>query len=354
VTEKQPRTLNTSPLRPGEWSQLPDRAIRSGAIRKLTRAAAVCYIVLVLRAKLARGGTVAIGQNELGSITGLSVRSVRAGLHQLGSLGLVQRVHRGGGREGDATIYRVLASDENRQSASGSEPAESRTRTGRIAYQNRQKGVPEPEAGFHPTYSRNHISRRAVDVAGDEEGKGPVSSSTAAAPADGQAVHAELARFGVTEPKRSELVAMPGLTVNIIRELAGRTGKAANPAGLLVSMLEREGPALAAKARGAATARERTATASEARIAAREAQAVRVAREREERHQLLVGLDTGQLARYVQRVLQDATATERGRWKSADPLKNPHLGARVVELAKRDRAAAGKHAEAPGTLAPLP
>ena len=347
------QALNRDPGKPAvPFGRIPYAAITSGRLAELAGAELKVYVAMAGHANkdyFAHPGDALIARQM-----NLDLRTVERAKRILIREHLIRRVGAGGGRSRKAGYVLVTnpdelagVSDTDNPGGAVQQPRPPHPETPAVSSRNPGDAVRMNRENRPTTDS---ISADRADV-GDEEGRGPVAT---AALTDGHAVHAELARLGVTEPKRSELAAMPGLTVGIVRELAKRTGKAANPAGLLVAMLEREGPAMAAKARGAATARERMATVSEARIAADEAQAARVAREREERHQLIAGLDAGQLARYVERVLQDATPTQRRRWTAADPLKNHTLGVRVVELVKRDRAAAGKHAEAPGALAPLP
>ncbi|HOW71679.1 MAG TPA: hypothetical protein PKY77_13845 [Phycisphaerae bacterium] len=171
------------------------------------------------------------------------------------------------------------------------------------------------------------------------EGGEPGVASTAADPSDG--LRDELSRRGITEPKLSELAKMPGLAAGIVRQLAGRIGRAMNPAGKLIALIEREGPAAVAAAESAAANAVRAANASAARIATDEAKAAEVALERLERHRLLATLAPAELDAYVRRVLDAATTAERQRWDgNTDPARNRLLGQRVVALVLAERAAA--------------
>jgi hypothetical protein len=159
-------------MKPGQWSIMPTLVRDSGAVGRLTVGAARCFIAMIGDARWNEGGKVIISQEVLGKATSLTPRAVRSGMTLLVELGLIQRLHRGGGREGDAGVYRVVSEYENRlpdsgsqavenrksasgsgakrMAASGSEPETCEVRTGRKAHENRKVSTGEAEAGFLP------------------------------------------------------------------------------------------------------------------------------------------------------------------------------------------------------------
>jgi len=199
-----------NPLRPGQWSAMPKLVRDTGALTHLTVAAARCFIGLVAEADWPHGGTVSkVSQADLARITGQTSRAIRKGLKQLEALGLVARLHHGGGREGDAAVYVVLTPQttpsEIRNARSASDQERPFPGSGTPVPQNRNARSPEQEPPFLPL-------RR-------EEGR------TAEA-----AVHADLdprildalTNQGIGEPLRSRLAALPGLTVRMIGEEADK------------------------------------------------------------------------------------------------------------------------------------
>jgi len=128
-----------------------------------------------------------------------------------------------------------------------------------------------------------------------------------------------------------------GLTAGMVRDLAARIGKAANPAGLLVSLVETKGPRLVEAARNRTVARERQRAMAqqqrEAEAAARAEQEAEQAR----RLELVNGLSDADLARRTDAALAAAGVFHANRWRKlirkegcrAAVLQNRGLGDKV-------------------------
>jgi hypothetical protein len=223
-------------LRPGAWSAMSNMLVDSGAISQIDASALRVYIAMTRKANWRQGGRVIASQKDLGRLVGLCERSARTAVQELISKGLIRRLHRGGGRVGDAAEYQVLLDSENRQSASGSEnenrhnlsqepatesrePAESDVRTGNaLAY---QTDVPD----INPTNS----SRPDAATAGD----GLCGEET-------EEIHEcriELVNLGIAEPKLSELLRHPDMSWWVI-EKAQSTLDYGRPVGALVKGIE--------------------------------------------------------------------------------------------------------------------
>jgi len=177
----------------------------------------------------------------------------------------------------------------------------------------------------------------AADVVG-EKAKSKVSSSTSPAPSNERNRLCEaLTAYGITDPKRSTLMGIPGLTPGIVAELAQRTQGAKNPAGKLVTLIEKEAPAMVDKARKEKAVHDLSKAAEREQQAEKKQHREQCDQEYQERQKIMDSLTNEQLEAYHQRVMEEATPGERHRWKKAAPRTHRGLQIRIVELVTRDR-----------------
>lgn len=105
-----------------------------------------------------------------------------------------------------------------------------------------------------------------------------------------------------------------GLTPAIVREVAERTHRAANPAGLLVTLLENEGPKLMAQAESKAQAERRQVETRKRAYDDRQVEMAQIAAARERQLTLIDAMTEAELAQCIDAVIPQHQA-HAGRWQ---------------------------------------
>ncbi|MFH1745469.1 MAG: hypothetical protein ABIG44_00330 [Planctomycetota bacterium] len=144
-------------LSDGSWSMLPNVALQTGAIAKLTKSDGRVYMAMVLKAHWRDGGKVILPQETLASYTGIKERAVRLSLQHLIELNLIRRLSHGGGRRGNAAVYQIVATtdNENRHVHARMKPA----RTCRNTPENRHVATAiEPAHTCQNTHDNRHVA----------------------------------------------------------------------------------------------------------------------------------------------------------------------------------------------------
>jgi len=283
-------------LPPGTWSMLPKHVRDSGALASMTMAACRVYVAMVLRANWNAGGKVIMSQEELANDTGLSTRRIRDAIKRLRGLGLLRRLHKGWGK-GNANEYQIIDSN--------------------------------PDACVPPTEDRTNTTDRSGNVAACDDDETRRS--------DHETIRAELSRYGITEPKLSDLISgLTGLTPEIIQRLVERTTEARNPSGKLIALLETQGPKLIEEtgARSRAQQQRRKDELQKSEEAARQKQA----REKEwgRIRSEISKLPDEKLARLKNKAIEATPLPIRERLRKADPRKNQPLQAAIWKVVEAE------------------
>lgn len=141
----------------------------------------------------------------------------------------------------------------------------------------------------------------------------------------------KLLGLGVKEPKLSELlIKHPALTPAIVRALADRTAKAANPAGLLISLIENEAPGLIDQAEHKAKAAAKRTEAQKQARAEQAATRKRIEAEKARQLRTIGEMDAAELDRRVAAAIA-ANRVSGERWQK----EVKHKGARAAAQENR-------------------
>lgn len=304
------------------FGRIPFRIVAAGLLAKMT--AADVKVFTTIAAHASKDWQARPSVKRIAELTGLTERGVWLALARLQRL-RVLTIHSGGGRgvantylltQNPEATFRVLAQIPKSRTRKPEHPSPE-TLNGHArnpecpSSETLNRCAQNPEQAFTPTErTENEQNRTARNAAAD-------------------GVRAELTRYGITEPKLSELGSLPGLTVNIVRDLAGRIGKAANPGGLLVALVEREGSQLVqAEQRKTAARQAREASAQQKR----EAEALARAEQETElahRRALIAALSDVELVQRTDAALSAAGTFHANRWERI--IRNKGYRAAVME-----------------------
>jgi len=273
------------------WGRFPFWLVNSGVWAALKPADRAVFGVIA--AHTGRDWASRPSLTRIADLAGLKRGTVCVAIQRLEAGGIID-VERGGGR-GNANTYRLVINGLRRGTVSEGET---------VCPDGDKRSAPTAETVC--AHGGNGLRRPDGNRTDRTEQNRPAA-------ADG--VRGELARHGISEPKLSELASLAGLTRGMVRDLAARIGKAKNPGGLLVTLIEREGPQLVEAARSKAEARtRREAERQRNRQAEATARAEQEA-EQARRLELVNGLSDAELAWRTDAALAAAGPFHGNRWR---------------------------------------
>lgn len=235
----------------GRFIAIPYDAYGCGLLARMDRSTLLTYIGQCAAADFETGNKVTVGVSSIAKATKLSTRSVERARLKIVAMGLSRRVKLGGGLH-ITSEYQMLNPGIGDGVSGDQTPTDHTTKPRQIATRTPTQLC---RGNNMETKGDNSISAAAVFFKGE--------GTEAPEP---NPLREALAARGISGPKLDKLARMEGLTPTFIAKLAERTVRASNPAGLLVRLIEQEGPSLIAEAERKRLNAKRQAEAERERV----------------------------------------------------------------------------------------
>ena len=291
-----------------QYGRVPYDMVDIGFLDVMTGADAKVYIAIA--AHVNKHYQTTIGRQRLASLTGLCLDTTRIATKRLTQAGLIE-VKTGRGM-GHANTYKLVTKPQRRMGVlTAQNPSDDTAETPAPSHQNPSADTVNPQPSKGVT-DKNRVITEQEQI---NDADGGLKDNK-------QEVQNALAAKKIKEPKLSQLAQIQGLTPTVISQLAKRVQQSAkNPAGLLIRLIEKEGPQLI---KDEEVRRQR----AEAREAQQEwkkdeskAELERVKAERLELDAFINKLTDEQLDQYKRQAIDEVGAAPPRAWRNAAPRK---------------------------------
>lgn len=315
IQSDQPVSVHVAPPNDGRWFRLPSALVSTGLLARLTPSAV--SVLLVLASHADSRGHCWPSVPRLGKLSGLSRAQVYRALVELESSALVIRRTTGGGKR--STTYELLqpAAPAPPQPVSPVRPPPShRCDPPRLTHETRTRSI-----------ELNQQNKGPAERPADRPAAAPPPPATSPGPAPAAAdqVVEVLTAAGISEPTRSRLAELPGITPALVEKEVSRARERGKGPGVVVNSIRSAIEAQRAKERASRASREVASRASRASRA--EVQAV--VEERAKVRAFIASLSPERLRAEASAVLASLPAFTRRTLEQADPRTSPIVASAI-------------------------